>query len=128
MENLGAFWKKLIIWLTGYLNIIAFIVGGGYLYLKTDDEEIKCSAKLALFTVAAFTGLDIIYAILYNLFNIFGAGYETLANLAIVQRIFALAEIIVFLTLFILDILGKINRLKSRCREPERKSEYSEQE
>ena len=55
MEKLNSKWQKLILWLTGYLNIIAFVLGGGFVYLKTQDEKVKKSAKTVLAFVIVFT-------------------------------------------------------------------------
>ena len=34
-------WKALFVWLCGYLNIVAFALVGGYMIVKSDDEELK---------------------------------------------------------------------------------------
>lgn len=129
MNRLGSFWKKLIIWLTGYLNIIAFIVGGGYIYLKSEeDEETRCSVKLSLIVVAGFTALDMFYLLIYNLLSLFGAGYETLNTLTLISRFFSLMKIITFVTLFALDGARKLDRAKARLREPEIKVEEKDWE
>ena len=41
-------WKALLIWLSGYLSIVAFAIAGGYAIVKSDDEELKKTAKQAL--------------------------------------------------------------------------------
>ena len=88
MKRLGSFWQKLIIWLTGYVNIIAFVLGAGYIYTKSDDDEIKCTAKLSLICVAGFTVLDIFYTLLYNFLVAIGSDYEIIEGIAIISNIF----------------------------------------
>lgn len=118
MKNLGPFWQKLVIWLTGYLNIIAFVIGAGYIYTKCDDEEIKCTAKLSLITVGGFALLDMFYSFVYQILTVFGASYEALDELAIVSGIFAILKILIFISFFILDALGQLNKIKVKLREP----------
>ncbi len=111
MEKLGTKWQKLIIWLTGYLNLIAFILGGGYIYLKTKDEKVKASARLALFVTAVFTALNAFYTLLYNILYLFGAGYETTNLMSDISRVITILEIIVFALLLILDLFGKLDNV-----------------
>ena len=41
-------WKALFVWLCGYLNIVAFALVGGYMIVKSDDEELKNTSKKVL--------------------------------------------------------------------------------
>lgn len=38
-------WKKLLLWVSGYVNPLAFVLVGGYFMLKDEDEEVKYSTK-----------------------------------------------------------------------------------
>lgn len=40
--------KKVFILLSGYLSFIAFAIVGGYVFIKSDSEELKKTAKLTL--------------------------------------------------------------------------------
>ena len=40
-------WKKVLIWLSGYLSFIAFAIVGGYTIVKSEDEELKKTTKAA---------------------------------------------------------------------------------
>ena len=114
MTKLSNFWQKLVIWFTAYVNVIAFILAGGYLYLKSEDEDARSSAKLALFVYAGFTALEMLRALIYNMLNLFGAGYETLSVLSDISTAIAIVRIICFATLFILDLCGTLTTLKGK--------------
>lgn len=106
MKNLSAKWQKLIVWLTGYLNIIAFFLAGGYVYTKTQDEEVKNSAKTALVLVAGFTALEMLRGLIYYIMQLANAGYETLSAMSDVSYVLTIIKIVVFATMFALDFFG----------------------
>ena len=105
MSKLNSKWQKLIVWLTGYLNIIAFILGGGYIYLKTEDEEVKTSAKTALALVIVFTVIEIFILILSNFINM-GDNYNAINGIYNVGLFFKVIKAIAFTTLCVLDLFG----------------------
>lgn len=105
--KLSAKWQKTIIWLTGYLNIIAFILAGGYIYQKTEDEDLKASAKTILIFLVGFTGLDILRMVVYNILSVASVGYETLNVISAIGGILSVIRGIVFVTFYILDMCGK---------------------
>ena len=102
MKNLSAKWQKLIIWLTAYLNVIAFVLAGGYIYLNTEDEDVKDSAKNALAVVAVFTALDILRTVIYNVLYIDGSSALDFLSDAVV--VITIIKAIAFVTLFVLDL------------------------
>lgn len=106
MKSLSAKWQKLILWLTGYLNVIAFVIAGGYLYLNTDDGDVKGSAKSILLLTAGFAGLDILRSIIYNIMSLANVGYETLSAMSDVGLVISIIKAVAFVVLFILDLNG----------------------
>ena len=106
MKNLSSKWQKLIVWLTGYLNIIAFCLAGGYIFLKTDDDDVKTSAKTVFALTAFFTGLEILRGLVYNILNVVNVDYQVLSVLSDIGTVFSIIKMIVFVVLFILDFIG----------------------
>ena len=101
MAKLSSKWQKIIIWLAAYTNIIGFFLAGGYIFLKTEDEDVKASAKTALLFIAAFKAIDIFYSFLhYVSFN----GLYKVLNWY--DSIFAIIEIVSFIVLVVLDLCG----------------------
>lgn len=125
MKNLSAKWQKLIVWLTGYLNIIAFFLAGGYVYTKTQDEEVKNSAKTALILVAGFTAIEMLRGLIYYIMTLSNASYEALSAMSDLSYVLTIIKIVVFATLFALDFFGI--QLKRAAVEPVVEVEEDEQ-
>ena len=106
MKNLSSKWQKLIIWVTGYLSIIAFVIGGGYIYMKTEDADVKKSAKTVFLISIVFTALDIIFLIVRNITSAAG-DYQALNVISIITSMIAMIEAIVFVVFCALDMVGK---------------------
>ena len=47
-------WKKILIWACGYVSIIAFAIAGGYAIVKSEDEELKKTAKTCFIVTLVF--------------------------------------------------------------------------
>lgn len=58
-------WKKLLVWACGYLNIIAFVIVGGYFVVKTDDKDLKNTVKNVFIVTLIFTAVSMLLS-LYN--------------------------------------------------------------
>lgn len=117
MKNLSEKLQKLIVWLTGYLNVIAFFIAGGYVYLNTDSEDVKTSSKTVLYLVAGFTGLEILRSIIYNILSLADVEYVTLSAVNDVALVLNIIKAIVFVTLFILDLCSiKIIPIKTTAK------------
>lgn len=101
MKNLSVRWQKLIVWLTGYLNIIAFVIAGGYLFEKTEHQEVKNSAKTAFIVTAVFTAADMVHLIIYYCYNLASNSARWLSTFS---WVISLVKIVVFVLLFIVDI------------------------
>lgn len=106
MKNLSSKWQKLIIWVTGYLSIIAFVIGGGYIYMKTEDADVKKSAKTVFLISIAFTALDIVFLIVRNITSAAG-DYQAINGVSITVGVIAMIEAIVFVVFCALDMVGK---------------------
>ena len=54
--NIKFDWRKIAIWITAYLDIVAFVLVGGYFFLKEkEDETLQKTLKQAfLFKVLVF--------------------------------------------------------------------------
>ena len=57
-------WKRLLIWVSGYLSIIAYVIVGGYFMVKSDDEDLKKTAKSAFIVTIIFTAISAFLAIM----------------------------------------------------------------
>ena len=87
-------WKKALLWLSGYLSIIAFAVVGGYIIVRSEDQDLRRSAKTCFIVVLIFAAIDAFVLILNNILGLSYSGgfadflrwfdfFETLARVAV---------------------------------------------
>lgn len=99
-------WKKALIWLSGYLSFIAYAIVGGYVIVKSEDQELRKTAKTAFVVTLIFTAIGALQNILAQINNRSGysAGFgEFLAWLGFFVM---LAEIAVYATFIIMSLFG----------------------
>ena len=93
-------WKALLIWLSGYLSIIAFAVVGGYTIVKSDDEELKRTVKKAFIVTLIFTAISMFFSLYSSIGGMTNDYYLSKAYSAygIMTNLVTIAEIIVYVT------------------------------
>ncbi|MGM9645461.1 MAG: hypothetical protein ACI3XS_02055 [Eubacteriales bacterium] len=101
-------WKKVLIWACGYISFMAFALVGGYVIVKSDDEELKKTAKLTFIVTLIFTG---VFAF-FSLFNYFGGmfnGYYGSVMYKIISILTSIVNIVKILTyaFFIVCLLAE---------------------
>ena len=101
--------KKVFILLSGYLSFIAFAIVGGYVFVKSDSEELKKTAKLTLIVTSIFTAISSVLLIYNHFGNFFGGYYSSTAYdvYSIITGIVAIAKIIVYAVLIIMVLVKK---------------------
>ena len=57
-------WKKALIWLCGYVHLIAFAITGGYVIAKSTDKELHRTAKTVFIVTLIFTAVEAVILIL----------------------------------------------------------------
>ena len=72
-------WKKALIWLCGYVHLIAFVIAGGYVITKTADKQLHKTAKLVFIVTLVFTVIEALIAILSGIASL-GANMGTAIN------------------------------------------------
>lgn len=98
-------WKKVLIWACGYISFIAFALVGGYVIVKSDDEELKKTAKLTFIVTLIFTGVSAFFSLFGYFGNMFSGYYGSvvyricliLSNIVAIARILTYAFFIVCL-------------------------------
>ena len=103
--------KKVFILLSGYLSFIAFAIVGGYVFVKSDSEELKKTAKLTLIVTLIFTAISAVLLIYNHFGNFFGGYYGSTAYdvYSMITGIVAIAKIIVYAVLIIMVLVKKGN-------------------
>ena len=93
-------WKKLLIWVCGYLSIVAYAIVGGYTIVKCDDRELKETSKRAFVVVLIFTALEAL-SLLFSAINSVGGGMS--GFLSVYTLIVVIGKIVVFACFAILS-------------------------
>lgn len=101
MKGLSVKWQKLIIWLTGYVNLIAFVIAGGYLFKNTESEDVKRSAKAAFIVEAIFTAIEIVFLIIRNCVSL-AEDYADWLNKT--SLVIAIINAVVYVVMLIVDL------------------------
>lgn len=124
MKELSVKWQKLIVWLTGFVNIVAFVIAGGYLFKTTEHEEVKRSAKAALIVTAIFTAIEALCLFMAHCVNLAESATSWINKM---NSVIIIVKIIVFAVLLILDLTIGSGSAKG-ANSPEAAEENSEKE
>lgn len=104
-------WKALLIWISGYLSFIAFALVGGYVIVKSEDEELKKTAKTVLIVTLIFTAISMFLGIYNGIGNMTDHYYASNAQDAynVMQQITNIAKIVVYAVFGIIAFFGGKN-------------------
>lgn len=106
--------KKAFMWAAAYLNIIGFILVGGYFYLKEkEDEDMQKEVKTCLIVTLIFTAINAFVA-LFNYFSgLFGASYSGVVGTiySILVAVVGIGKIVTYAVFAIIALVkGKENK------------------
>lgn len=127
MKNLSSTWQKVIVWVTGYLNIIAFILTGGYFYKNTEDESVRYSAKTAFVITVIFAVISALQSLVSAILNLAEVNNAYLAMNKISYTVTVL-KIVSFTVFCILDLCGIRFMKKTEEKKEPAKEEPKEEE
>lgn len=114
-------WKEVLIWFSGYVSFIAYAIVGGYVIVKSSDEDLKKTAKKVLIFSLIFSGVSALLLI----FNYFGAMANSYYSsgayrfYVISSNIVNIAKIVVF-TVFIIKTLVKKDKPNPTTNTPQK--------
>lgn len=105
MKGLKDCYAKVILWLSSYLNVIAFVLTGGYVWLKSDNENLKKETKKVFIVALVFLCIDAFLSIYYafmTMGNTYSMDaydfYRVLSKLVVIGKIvtYAVCAILAF--------------------------------
>ena len=101
-------WKALLIWASGYLSFIAYAIVGGYVIVKSDDEELKETAKKAFIVTLIFTAISMFFSIYNSIGALSSSYYSSGAYVAygVLQMIVNIAKIAVYVVFALLSFFN----------------------
>lgn len=125
-------WKALLIWASGYLSFIAYAIVGGYVIVKSDDEELKDTAKKAFIVTLIFTAISMFFSIYNSIGALSSSYYSSDAYVAygVLQMIVNIAKIVVYvvfalLSFFNVKVVSDKSEEKAEDKPEEKKEEKS---
>lgn len=97
MRNLKNNVVKLLLWISGYVNIIVYALVGGYVLLKCDNEELDKENKKVFLVTAICIAISAFFSIFSACFN-FENSYNSDARKVynIMTGIYTIARIITY--------------------------------
>ena len=123
-------WKALLIWASGYLSFIAYAIVGGYVIVKSDDEELKDTAKKAFIVTLIFTAISMFFSIYNSIGALSSSYYSSGAYVAygVLQMIVNIAKIVVYVVFALLSFFNvKVVSDKSEEKAEDKKEEKKEE-
>ena len=125
-------WKALLIWASGYLSFIAYAIVGGYVIVKSDDEELKNTAKKVFIVTLIFTAISMFFSIYNSIGALSSSYYSSGAYVAygVLQMIVNIAKIAVYvvfalLSFFNVKVVSDKSEEKAEDKSEEKKEEKS---
>lgn len=64
-------WKEVFVWLAAYLNLVAFVIVGGYVIVKSEDKELRKTTKLIFIVTLIFGAINAFIGIFNSFGNLF---------------------------------------------------------
>lgn len=99
-------WKKALIWLCGYVSLIAYAITGGYVIVKSEDEDLRRTAKTAFIVTLIFTAIDAFVSVLSSIHGLAGYSRGFSDFLSWFRFVIQIAEIAVYAAFIILSLFG----------------------
>lgn len=123
-------WLKILVWVSGYINFIAFAIVGGYVIAKSQDEELRKETKKAFIVTLVFTAL-LGLILIFNTACTFSSSYEFIVFTWVFTLITLIGQFITYLTFILLVAfppkkMEKVTEAKvveDKQEEPEKKDE-----
>ena len=107
--NWNSKWKSVLVWLSAYLNFIAFVLVGGYFFVKKEEEELQTATKRAFLVTLIFTAINAFFSVFNYIGGLTNNYYTSSAYdfYSTCTTIVGIARIIVFATFIILTLVKK---------------------
>ncbi len=104
-------WKTLFIWFSGYFSFTTLAIVGGWTIVKSEDEGLKKTAKLAFIVTLIFAAISAFLSIYHNFAGIFDNYYSSVAYdiYDVLTKLLNIAKIVVFAVFIIKEFVNEKN-------------------
>lgn len=109
---------NLLIYISAYIGGIVYVVFGGFVFLKTKDEDTKKTLKTSLYLFLGFFAANLLVtAVSYLVFNVFGVasygGFYTFMSK--LDHLISFAEIVTFSVMGIISLCTGSDDVSDIC-------------
>ncbi len=128
--NWSAKWKKCLIWFCSYASIVAFALVGGYTIIKSDDEELKKTAKTSFIVLLIFAAIGAFFTIFSNFASMSDTYYQGAAYdfYSYSTKFLSIGEIVTYAVFIILELVKKDGADKIAAEEKNSESKTASEE
>ena len=114
-------WKSILVWLSAYLNFIAFVLVGGYFYIKKEDEEVQSATKQAFLVTLIFTAINAFLLLFSNIGGLTNTYYSSSAYkfYSVCVNLVSIAKVVVYATFIIFTLVKKDETAMVEAADPE---------
>lgn len=114
-------WKSILVWLSAYLNFIAFVLVGGYFYIKKEDEEVQSATKQAFLVTLIFTAINAFLLLFSNIGGLTNTYYSSSAYkfYSVCVNLVNIAKVVVYATFIIFTLVKKDETAMVEAADPE---------
>ncbi len=119
-------WKNVLIWVSGYLSIVAYAVVGGYAIVKSEDLEVKKTAKSVLIVTIIFAVASALLTIISSIGGLFDGYYNTVVY--DIYRILNVLVTVVKIAVYALGIIFEFMKNETSTEKTEKAETVEEDE
>lgn len=100
-------WKEVLIWFSAYISFIAFAIIGGYVIVKSNDDDLKKTAKSALIVSLIFSAISALLLVFHYFASMADGYYSSGAYdfYSITSNLVNIAKIVVYVVFIIIALL-----------------------
>ena len=102
-------WKEVLIWFSAYIGFIAFAIVGGYVIVKSNDDDLKKTAKTALVVTLIFSAVSA-FLLVFHYFASMAEGYYSSGAYdfySIASNLVNICQIVVYAVFIIMALVKK---------------------
>lgn len=109
MKNISVRWTKVVLWLTSYLELLLYVLTGGYVALKSDNQELNKENKKVFIVTLIFVAIRLILQFLSLCFNFGDRSINSYDFYQVITNIVNLSHLIVIIVFSFIAIFSREN-------------------
>ncbi len=102
-------WKEILIWVSGFFGFLTFALVGGYTIVKSEDEDLKKTAKKGFIVLLIFTAVSAFFSLFNAIAGMSDSYYGSSAYkfYTVMTNLVTIAKIVVYAVFVVLTLIKK---------------------